>query len=62
VNGKGKKAEDGTPESPREFPVRRYPPEDVQEMVKLKGFKTLEEMVAHFLDTMMERYYQKKGG
>jgi len=57
--GRNKKAEY---KPQQEFLVRRYPPEDIQEMVKLKGFKTLEEMVNHFLDMMMERYYKKKGG
>ena len=61
--GKGKKTEEDAPESPQEdsrAAPSRYPPEDVEEMIKLKGFNTLQEMVSHFLNTMMERYYQKK--
>ena len=62
--GKGKKIEEDAPESPPEDSGagihKRCPPEDVQEMVKIKGFKTLEEMVGHFLNKMMEQYYQKK--
>ena len=57
--GRNKKAEY---KPQQELLARKYPPEDIQEMVKLKGFKTLEEMVYHFLDMMMERYYNKKGG
>lgn len=38
----------------------RYPPEDVADMVKLKGFTSLQEMVDHFLKKMMTQYYDSK--
>lgn len=59
---KAKQIEEPIEEPPEQADTgaARYPPEDVADMVKLKGFASLREMVDHFLKKMMAQYYDSR--